>query len=348
MFEHALPGSLLRQGAIMHAALLADLAAIPGVELTTLRDARLPLADLPPSVRVIPVQRCGAQNVEQNIERHVEPHLAQHFDDCLQDADAVWLLAPECGAILERLTRKVQGRRILLGSGADAVRLAGNKLLAVRALAAAGIPVAPTYALSDLLPDAIQPWVVKPIRGAACLDTRLFSSHHKARAWIAGAIAQQRFQGDGEDGGDGDYVLQPFIAGQACSLSLLCCHGAARLLSCNLQRVAVRDNQFHFLGSTVNGIIDVDGKLVSLARRIGAAMPGLWGYVGVDLILTANAVVVLEVNPRMTTSFAGLHTAIGCNPAQLVLDLLDRPLSLSQPAFKRIVVSVDADAFDSG
>jgi predicted ATP-grasp superfamily ATP-dependent carboligase len=30
---------------------------------------------------------------------------------------------------------------------------------------------------------------------------------------------------------------------------------------------------------------------------------------------------VIEVNPRLTTSYAGLYRAIGINPAQLVLDL---------------------------
>ena len=329
LFEHLLPESLMRQGTIMHGALIADLLLIADVELITMRDARLPVADLPPSVRVVPVRGSGPG-----------PCMAC-FDECVQGADAVWLVAPECGGILEHLSRKVASSgRILLGSAAHAVRLAGNKLLTVRALAAAGVPVAPTYVPADGLPDAVQPWVVKPIEGAACLDTRLFNSSQRALAWIAATVAQQCCQNNRH------YVLQPFIAGQACSLSLLCCRGAVHVLSCNVQRIAVRDNQFHFLGSTVNGIVDVDGELASLARRIVAAIPGLWGYVGVDLIRSAHGPVVLEVNPRMTTSFAGLHAAIGCNPAQLVLDLLDRPLALSPPVFKRVVVSVDADAFD--
>ena len=324
LFEHPVPDSLMRQGTIMHRALIADLLAINDVELITMRDARLPLPDLAPSVRVIPV-RCS---------------FAQRFDACVKEADAVWLVAPECGGILERLSRKVEASgRILLGSASDAVHLAGSKRDTAHWLADAGIAVVATYVPADTLPDAVQAWVVKPAQGAGCIDTRIFSALHKARAWIADGGSDDR---DGQE-----YVLQPFIAGQACSLSLLCQHGAARLLSCNVQRVAVRDNQFHFLGSTVNGIIDVDGALASLARRIAAAIPGLWGYVGVDVIRTLQGIVVLEVNPRMTTSFAGLHAAIKRNPAQLVLDLLGGPLGLSLPAFKSDVVSVDAEAFDA-
>ncbi len=40
-----------------------------------------------------------------------------------------------------------------------------------------------------------------------------------------------------------------------------------------------------------------------------------------DFIETASGPIVIEVNPRLTTSYAGLHRAIGINPAQLVLEL---------------------------
>jgi predicted ATP-grasp superfamily ATP-dependent carboligase len=351
LFEHPLPDSMLRQGAIMHRALISDLLAIADVEVITMRDARLPALDLPRSMRVVPVRGAGL--------------CAACFDECVQGADAVWLVAPECGGILEYYSRKVlNSRRILLGCAADAVQLAASKCDTARWLAAAGIAVVATHASDATLPDCPGPWVVKPADGAACIDTRLFSGVQKALSWIAqqkaGAVRVVDVTGaanvanvaDVADVADlavpGDYVLQPFVAGQVCSLSLLCCDGAAQLLSCNVQRIAVRDNQFHFLGSTVNAIADVDGELARVARRIASAIPGLWGYVGVDVILTLQGIVVLEVNPRMTTSFAGLRAAIRRNPAQLVLDLLTTPLALVHPAFDAVVVSVDVDAFDIG
>jgi predicted ATP-grasp superfamily ATP-dependent carboligase len=44
--------------------------------------------------------------------------------------------------------------------------------------------------------------------------------------------------------------------------------------------------------------------------------------VGVDLVETSDGPVVLEVNPRLTTSYCGLRTARGLNPAALVMGLL--------------------------
>jgi hypothetical protein len=112
------------------------------------------------------------------------------------------------------------------------------------------VPVAATYSPHAVLPDLAGAWVVKPDDGAGCFNIRLFSDRAAALAWIRAAAAE-------------GYVLQPFIAGKLGSLSLLCCDGVARVLSCNLERVAMRNNRFHFLGSTVNGLDDHDGALDS-------------------------------------------------------------------------------------
>ena len=109
----------------------------------------------------------------------------------------------------------------------------------------------------------------------------------------------------------------------------------------------VHDNRFHFLGSTVNGLLDADGALERLAQQVAAALPTLWGYVGVDIILTDHGAVVLDVNPRLTAAYAGLHASIGCNPAGLVIDLLKGPAMPALPA-KRRVVSVDVGSVDGG
>ncbi len=141
------------------------------------------------------------------------------------------------------------------------------------------------------------------------------------------------------------YVLQPYIAGKFGSLSLLCRDGAAQILSCNEHRIAVRDNQFHFLGTTVNSIVDSDGALGQLALAVATAMPGLWGHVGVEFVMSARGVVVLEVNARITPAYAGLRASIGCNPAALVIDLLDEPAGALFARPTVLAVSVDVAAF---
>jgi predicted ATP-grasp superfamily ATP-dependent carboligase len=309
-----LPRSFTRQGSMLFDALLADLGALPGVEVCTMAMLEAPGAGGTGGIR-------PARSFDER------------FAACMQAADAVWPLAPECEGLLESLSRDIlRGKRILLGSAPGAVRVAASKLKVARALAEGGVAAVPTYRPHAALPDGEGAWVVKPEDGAGCLDTRLFSDRAAALAWIRTSAAQ-------------GYVLQPFIAGKLGSLSLICCDGAARLLARNLERVAVRDNRFHFLGSTVNGLEDADGALERLAQQVAAALPTLWGYVGVDIILSERGAVVLDVNPRLTAAYAGLHASIGCNPAGLVIDLLKGPSAMPAPLPRRRAVSVDLGSF---
>ncbi len=312
----AVPCALAQQGGMLLQALLADLGAVPEVELHTMPAAGEAgwHADAAPGGRAFD----------------------ERFADCVQAADAVWPLAMETEGLLEALSRDVlRGKRVLLGSAPGAVRVASSKREMARALLDASVPAVPTYSPHASLPDGAGAWVVKPDDGAGCLDTRLFSDRAAALAHIRAHAGQ-------------DYVLQPFVAGELGSLSLLCCDGKAWVLSCNRERVAVRDNRFHFLGSTVNGLLDADGALARLAQQVAAALPTLWGYVGVDFIRHAGGTVVLDVNPRLTAAYAGLHASLGCNPAGLVIDLLKGPDALQAaplPITRRRAVCVDVDSF---
>jgi predicted ATP-grasp superfamily ATP-dependent carboligase len=298
-----LPRSLRRQSDMLLQALQADLRALPDVELTTLASAQ----DLP----------------------QAQQAFSERFEAGVEAADAVWPLAIESDGLLERLSREVlRANRILLGSAPGAVRVAASKLEVARALADGGVPVAATYSPHAVLPDEHGAWVVKPDDGAGCFNIRLFNDRAAALAWIRAAAAE-------------GYVLQPFIAGKLGSLSLLCCDGVARVLSCNLERVAMRNNRFHFLGCRVNGLGDHDGAFDRLAQPVAAAIPSLWGYVGVDFVLTEHGAVVLDVNPRLTAAYAGLHASIGRNPAGLVIELLKGPAAMPGPLSARRSVSVD-------
>ena len=60
-------------------------------------------------------------------------------------------------------------------------------------------------------------------------------------------------------------------------------------------------------------------SLFPLARAIAKAVPGLRGYVGVDLLRHGQDYLVVEINPRMTTAYAGLSCSVGMNIAELIV-----------------------------
>ena len=306
-YEHITGGGMMGQrdiaalaleGELMLRALVQDLVALAEVEVVIMRDPRVTL-DLP-----------VAQHVPQSAEE-----LWPTFRRVARGVDAVWPIAPEQAGILERASREVvQAERTLLGSRPEAVRTTSSKLRTAVLLAAAGVSTIPTFANEESVPNGVHQIVVKPDDGAGCQDTRLFPDRAELRRWLQ----QHRRAG---------WVFQPFLHGEALSLCVLCWDQRARLLACNRQRVSIRDGRFEFSGVSVNAVADRDQRYARLASAVVHALPGLWGYVGIDVIDTAGGPVVVEVNPRLTTSYAGLHQALGINPARLVLEL---PASLDE------------------
>lgn len=237
------------------------------------------------------------------------------LEDLTAQADAVWPVAPETGGILEKAVSIVAGLgRPVLASRPDALAAARSKWTTSRRLAEAGIRAVPTFRLSDPLPESAHGWVVKPDDGAGADETRFLAVPPISRS-------------GGREGAKPEPVIQPFLPGTPASFSMLACDGKAWLLSCNLQKVACADGAFSYRGGIVGGAEDRRGAWTPLAEAVAGAFPGLWGYVGVDLIDGETGPVVLEINPRLTTSYAGLRDSIGINPAGLVLDLLRKPLS---------------------
>lgn len=294
MLDASLSPSLVREGDLMLRALASDLGAIDGIQCLITRDARLAPLRL--------AADCWCVRTPEQF--------AETWAEALDLADAVWPIVPEHQAALERVTEAIlSAGKILLNSRPDAIRATASKLQTLRLLEGAGVPVVPTFGPNDVLPDIKGRWVLKPDDGVGCLGIRVFKDRDAlCRAW------------DRLDGGC-LCVAQPFVKGTAASLSLVAKEGEAALLAVNRQRVALMDDTLVLLGCVVNGLDLADGRLHGIADAIAAAFPNLWGYVGVDLMLTPEGPLLLEVNPRLTSSYAGLTEALGLNPAELVLDL---------------------------
>lgn len=287
-----LPCGLVHEADLMVHALLRDLEQIPGVEVCTSRDPRLPPLN---GFEVITPDPGEAPRA--------------YYERGLATADAGWPVAPETGGVLERLAQStIDLQKILLGCPARAVRLAASKYVTATVLRDAGIPVVPTFLFAADIPDLPGRWVVKPDDGAGSEDAMVVADAPAAR---------RRLQTD-----PGRLAAQPWLDGEALSLSLICADGRALMLAGNRQRVRNIGGRLVLSGISVNAPFDRGGILRELADRIAAAMPTLWGYVGVDLVWTRFGPVVLEINPRLTTSYCGLRDALRTNVAAMVLDLL--------------------------
>jgi len=296
------PASLGREASAMLTALVADLSAIGSHEIVTTADARFPHAT-PPGVEVVTLPPARTRR---------EALLGR----LMASADAVWLVAPETDRCLERLAAKVERQRTpLLGASADAIRRASDKAGLPRRLARLGVRHPVTRALrpgADWARAAREigyPVVVKPGRGAGCDGVCVARSARELRGAVD--IARRASAG-------GPVLLQQYVTGRAASVSLLADGRRAVALTVNAQSVrSSRPLSYH------GGRTPFDHPLASRAieAAIGTceALPGLRGFVGVDVVLTATDAVVIEVNPRLTTAYLGVRSALEENVAALAL-----------------------------
>ncbi|MCB5187285.1 ATP-grasp domain-containing protein [Methylobacillus caricis] len=294
LYREPLPASLAQEALLMRDAILRDLSGIENLEIMVVSDPRLPL----PAMTV----------ALHTLESKQDPWPV--WQQVMSEADIVWPVAPESRGELYRLSLMIESAGLpSLASPAASVRIAASKYATFLTLDAAHVPVVDSHRFPSL-PENAQAWVAKPDDGVGCEDSHYFEHQEQLLEWL-------------RQGHMSSHIIQPYIAGIPASISMLCKEGKAWLLSCNQQQVALKDGSFYYAGSILNGLSEYWQLFAELATQVAQAMPQLFGYVGVDVMIRHDQTIqVLEVNPRLTTSYAGLQAAIGYNPARLILDLL--------------------------
>jgi len=269
----AAAASLRAEGAAMLAAVLADLARVPGVNVVTLPD---------------------------------EDESA--FCRFAAASDWTLVIAPETGGVLAERCRWVEeaGGR-LLGPTPDAIHLTGDKRVLADHLAARGVPTPPTFSPGSA--SICFPAVCKPRDGAGSQATSLVRDRDVLRRVIGAEPGVE-------------FVVQPYVPGPPASVAFLLgpCQrlslpAAAQLLS--------DDGRFRYLGGQLPLPPGLAARAQRVARLAVDALPGLRGYVGVDVVLgdapDGSRDRVIEVNTRLTTSYVGLRACCRANLAEVLL-----------------------------
>jgi predicted ATP-grasp superfamily ATP-dependent carboligase len=99
----------------------------------------------------------------------------------------------------------------------------------------------------------------------------------------------------------------------------LLAHGQ-RATVLTLNRQVVRGSRpFSYRGGATPLEHPLAEQAIEAARRTCEALPGLRGYIGVDLVLTRSEAFVIEVNPRLTTAYLGVRCALDENIAAMAI-----------------------------
>jgi predicted ATP-grasp superfamily ATP-dependent carboligase len=289
--EESLPPSLAREGRAMRDALAADFAALPGVEVVTTCDPRLPL---PP----------GATGVVVSAAREEQ----RRFEQFCRECDAVYLIAPELEGVLTarcRIAAALNPRP--LNVSAAAAELCGDKFALAERLRPAGVPTIPTRLVDgeDLWSNGedaggcvAEGYVVKPRYGAGSQSTWLCRTRAEVEERLARFDPRRPTR---------QAILQPYLSGRALSVAALFgADGALRQLFPPAEQRLTDDGTFQYRGGRLPVAVTNPQQVKALIRQAAACVPGLRGYVGFDLLeRDAGEYLVVEINPRLTTSYIG-------------------------------------------
>lgn len=237
--------------------------------------------------------------------------------------DATYVIAPEKGKMLQKLVKIMETcGRTSLNCRSGAIKKASNKMKILETIKKKGIRVPETVRLNihqktktirHLVEELGYPLVFKPLDGVGCSGVSLVKNENQITPAIK-KIARESISGH--------CIAQERINGVNASVSVISTDKRALPVTLNQQIVTLASprekSRYH------GGIVPFNHTLKKEALKVAQAsvesIGGLRGYVGVDLVLTEEEPVVIEINPRLTTSYIGLRKVVNFNPAQAVID----------------------------
>ncbi len=228
-------------------------------------------------------------------------NIESQFHELAQSAGYTLLIAPECDGRLEHLAARVidLGGK-LLGPSPEAIRLTADKLALARHWEASGVTTPKTWLPSDAPVD--RPGVIKPRDGAGSQRMQRCPASRPVRAAHESP----------ESGGN--VIWQEYVPGFAASVAFLVGPLTLTPLVPCAQYLS-SDGRFQYQG----GHLPIQPHLAERAIRIATmavrCVPGLAGYVGVDVVLGIGDDSAIEINPRLTTSYVGLRALAKFNIA---------------------------------
>jgi predicted ATP-grasp superfamily ATP-dependent carboligase len=303
-FEKLPPESLLREAQAMVSALAADLAAPAGYEAVILEDARWPLGSLPGVQRIVSAPPDGNGNLPSVLE-------------AARECDAAVVIAPAFCDLLRGIVDTLEQNGIrLLSPPHYFVAIASHKIDTYGLLKDyVRMPRTAQVRCScdgRLPPGLCYPLIIKPIDGCGSDGVQLLRSEDDLIDWS--------FMSEYLD----DVAMQDFVLGLATSVAVLCGPGGLHPLPACTQRLS-DDGRFQYLGGECPLQPGLARRAEKLARQALHGLQTECGYVGLDLVLgeaeDGSQDYLIEINPRLTTSYVGLRALSNTNLAQAMLDV---------------------------
>ena len=302
--EQPVPASLVTEGRAMLESVLHDLLNLPDLQVRLTWDRCLP----PPDVLAPWVEGGAGPGTAVSVCHRVTLHWADDRSEpalrrsACESVDHVLLIAPEFDDILGRQVAEAAAhtRAELWNATPSAVRLCADKHQLAQHLLLHNVPVIPTCDVDSDLPDDWTDLIVKPRDGAGSQGIQRL-----ARAgfnqWKQ-ALSRRGLPADA-------WIVQPYTRGRTLSVAAIFGADGALHDVWPVTEQFLDPQTFAYLGGRIPASQVNRSHVEALITDVAACVPGLRGYIGFDLIECPNGeVMVVEINPRLTTSYVGYRT----------------------------------------
>ena len=305
-----IPPSVLVEGYAMLRSIAADFKAA-GHTVTVLLDARL--SKLNPPIEadfIVPILYSN------------EPK--QFLSNIAKINDAVYVIAPETGKTLQSMVTLIEKTgKVALNSESQAISKVTEKAVMYEVLEKNGFAIPKTIVLKkdvsiqkikqSIHRELTYPLIFKPSDGVGAKGLSIVREDTQ----IEKALSKINLKSANDH-----FIVQKFIEGDPASVCVL--STGKKSMAISLTKQSVKVSGPNESSSYEGGIVPFEHPLKddasTLAEKVVESFPGLRGYLGVDVVLAEETAFVLDVNPRLTTSYVGLRKVVDFNIAEALIN----------------------------
>jgi tyramine---L-glutamate ligase len=250
----------------------------------------------------------------------INSDLSLWLDENISNYDACLAVAPEENLILYNITRLLEEKNIkVIGSSSEAVLACSDKYRTYQLLEDKFPLINSEKVFFNELKEyknqlsEVGKMLVKPADGVSCSGVRVVRSYAE---FIRASVQIKRttelpF-----------FILQNYQEGASASVSVLSSGENAAPISLNRQDILLKDGKLVYIGGEVPYEHRLSNEARELSKKAIQSIDGLRGYVGVDLMLDdeEDEIYILEINPRLTTSFIALRKLVKFNLTKAIIN----------------------------
>ena len=223
----------------------------------------------------------------------------------------VIIIAPETNNLSSKIYSHVSQNHKVLGSNISSLNTFSSKTKMLTELRRLNLPIVENYKLNLNYKGKI---IFKPDTSAGSENTFVTSKNN-----------YEKKKG---------YLVQKFYNGKKGSFLMLCKNGKSKVICCNEQLLNLKKEKIQQVGCIMGGLEKHRNEIEIIANRISKNFKGLFGIVGVDIVIENKKWLIIEINPRFTSAYSGLNKSYSSLTIKDITDFyVHKKLNDTQPIF---------------